>query len=83
MGTTKLSTDFRSANFDSSPSKRPVLRRPVEPRLQFGAYEGQVQLHGFPNDLKVDLPVIVDDPIAHADDFSEWHRPRTPPLFPT
>jgi len=29
------------------------------------------------------LPVIVDDPIAHADDFSEWHRPRTPPLFPT
>lgn len=42
-----------------------------EPSLQFGAYEGEVQLHDFPNDLKVDLSVIVDDSIAHADDLAE------------
>jgi hypothetical protein len=42
-----------------------------EELLQFLKEQRQVGLHGFPNDLKIDVAVVMHHTVAHADDFVE------------
>jgi hypothetical protein len=66
-----LETEEAPPNRISRSPRRSAIAPILEKRLQLLQQQGQVGLNRFPNDLEIDIAVIMNHAVAHTDDLAE------------